>query len=102
MSALPKFNDDHPQSLLNPTVIIEVLTPSTANFDQGEKFYAYRQIESLQIYVLIAQDRPRVERWQRQQDGSWVLHEFGGTDATVGCTLSLAEVYERVTFEDEV
>lgn len=102
-----QFNDDKPQSLLNPTVIIEVLSPTTANFDQGEKFRAYRQIESLQEYVLIAQDTPHIERHIRQPDGGWVMHEFDTLDASlelpsVGCTLSLAEVYERVTFEDEM
>ncbi|MBL8161522.1 MAG: Uma2 family endonuclease [Anaerolineae bacterium] len=102
----PDFNSDNPPCLLNPTLIIEVLSPSTADFDRGAKASAYRQLESLQELLLISQDSPRVERFVRQPDGQWLLGEIHGLDAvlelrTIGCTLALAEVYARVEFTDE-
>lgn len=102
----PAFTQDKPPSLLNPTLIIEVLSPSTKNFDLGAKADDCRNLDSLQELVLIAQDRPRVQRYRRNANNSWTLEEVGRLDASielpsVGCTLSLAEVYEGVTFEDE-
>jgi len=99
----PKFEDDHVDTLLNPTLIIEVLSPSTERYDRGDKFRHYRQIKSLQEYVLIAQTRPSVERFTRQTDNQWLLHEVSGLDATINlssinCTLNLTELYERVKF----
>ncbi len=102
----PEFSQDNPPALLNPTVIIEVLSPSTADYDRGAKAREYFQLESLQEYLLIAQDRPHIERFVRQPDGQWLLGAVNGLDAsldlpTIGCTLALAEVYARVEFEDE-
>lgn len=90
-------------SLLNPTLIIEILSPSTELYDRGKKFQHYRQLESLQAYVLIAQDSPRVEQFTRQGDGFWQFAEAVSVDAALdltalGCTLRLADVYGQVDF----
>lgn len=92
-------------TLLNPTVIIEVLSPSTEKYDRGEKFRRYRTLESLQDYVLISQDKPLIERFSRQVDGGWLLTDAQGLEAemslpSVECVLSLADVYEKVNFEE--
>lgn len=92
-------------TLLNPTLIVEVLSPSTESYDRGRKFQHYRALESLQEYVLIAQDSPHIERYLRQPSGEWLLADATGLDArielsSIGCTLALADVYEKVTFED--
>jgi Uma2 family endonuclease len=99
----PQFADEHLDTLLNPTVIIEVLSESTKNYDRGEKFEQYRSIPTLAEYVLVAQDSPRVERLARQADGSWRFTEVGGLDGVLGldaiaCELPLAEIYDRVEF----
>lgn len=92
-------------TLLNPTVIIEVLSPSTESYDRGKKFQHYRTLESLQEYVLIAQDSPRIERYTRQDGDQWLLTDAAGLDASIelvsiGCTLALADVYEKVNFAE--
>lgn len=91
-------------TLLNPSIIVEVLSPSTEQYDRGEKFRRYRGIPSLQEYVLIAQDKPLAERFARQADGSWRFTDAQGLEAvmpldSIGCTLALADVYEKVDFE---
>ena len=97
-----QFADDAFDVLLNPTLVIEVLSPSTESYDRGRKFEHYMRLPSLREYVLIAQDRMRVERFTRAADGrDWVLSVAEGTDATVelpsiGCALRLADLYERV------
>lgn len=102
----PQFADSALDTLLNPVLVIEVLSPSTESYDRGKKFQHYRQLESLREYVLISQDSLRVERFLRQDDGTWLLTDAAGLDASlelasVACTLALAEVYEKVTFEAE-
>jgi Uma2 family endonuclease len=97
----PRLEDDESDILLNPTVIMEILSPSTEAYDRGSKFDHYRSIESLQTYVLIAQDRWQMEVFQRQDRGDWLLSVTKGPEARVGlsaigCELALAEVYERV------
>lgn len=99
-----QFADAHNDTLLNPTVIIEVLSPTTEGYDRGRKFQQYRALASLREYILIAQDSPRIERYLRLDDDTWQLSDASGMDATIalssiGCALALAEVYERVTFE---
>ena len=98
--ATPQFEDAHVDTLLNPTLLIEVLSPSTEAFDRGGKFAHYRKIESLQEYLLVAQDQPSIERYLRQGD-VWVLSEAEGLDAvmpleSINCVLSLREVYDKV------
>ncbi len=98
-----RFADNQFDMLLNPTVIIEVLSPSTEACDRGRKFQHYRQIETLRACLLIAQDSPRIERYLRHDDGAWLLTDAHGLDArlslaAIGCALALADVYEQVTF----
>jgi len=97
----PQFADDQKGTLVNPIVLIEVLSDSTRNYDQGDKFAHYRRLESLREYVMLEQDAPHVEHYTRQADGSWLLREYDGLDARVtlasaGCELALAEIYENL------
>jgi Uma2 family endonuclease len=97
----PQFSDSHRDTVLNPIVLIEVLSPSTKDYDRGTKFDHYRTIPSFLEYVLAAQDRPHVEHHARQASGQWLLTEIDGLDASfeiasIGCKLALAEVYEDV------
>ncbi|MBK8023335.1 MAG: Uma2 family endonuclease [Chloroflexi bacterium] len=94
------------ESLLNPVLVVEVLSPSTELYDRSEKFLRYLALESLQEYVLVAQNRPRVEVFTRQADNRWLLTVSEGLDSTtvlesIDCTLSLAEIYQWVTFSDD-
>jgi Uma2 family endonuclease len=98
----PAFTEG--DTLLNPTLLIEVLSPSTELYDRGRKFQHYRTIDSLREYVLIAQDQPRIERYLRQDDGTWLLTDAVGLESrieltSIDCTLALADVYEQVNFE---
>lgn len=98
-----RFEDEHLDTLLNPTVIFEVLSPSTEAYDRGDKFTHYRRLESLVEYLLISQHRCQVERYVRQADGQWLLSEFNDPQGkleltSIGCQIPLAEIYERVEF----
>jgi Uma2 family endonuclease len=98
----PRFEDEHADTLLNPSVIVEVLSPSTESYDRGEKFAHYRRLETLREYILVSQVTPRVEHYLRAGD-TWVLTELDGADAeltiaSLGCTLRLADIYGRVEF----
>ena len=100
----PEFEGSGRATLLNPTLIIEVLTPSTEAYDRGDKFRHYRAIPTLQEYVLISQNNPRIERYLRQNDNTWLFTDATGLDAelelpSIGCTLPLARVYKQVDFE---
>ena len=101
----PRLDDTHFDTLLNPTVLIEVLSPSTAAYDRGEKFAAYQKLDSLCEYVLVSQDRVRVEHYLRQEQ-TWNLTEFHSLSdvfqlASIGCTLSLQAIYAKVQFSQE-
>lgn len=96
------FDDDQRDTLLNPTLIVEVLSDSTERYDRGDKFAHYRRLASLHDYLLVSQRRPRVERYTRRGD-EWVLREIDGLGGVVrlpdlGCELALAEIYDKVTF----
>jgi Uma2 family endonuclease len=82
-------------------VIIEVLSPSTEGHDRGRKFQDYRTLASLREYVLIAQDSPRIEHFLRQDNGTWLFSDASIELPSIGCTLALADVYRKVTFEVE-
>jgi Uma2 family endonuclease len=104
-----QFHDHYRDVLLNPTVIIEVLSPNTEAFDRGEKFRRYRLFNpSLSDYVLVAQDQPLIEHFVRQNQDQWLLaasvSELSGrmTLASIQCTLQLAEVYDRLVFPADV
>ena len=98
----PRFEDSEVDTLLNPTLLIEVLSPSTEGYDRGKKFAQYRTLESFREYVLVSQEEVRVEIFTRQDDGHWLLSEEAGRLeetvplASIGCELRLADVYERV------
>ncbi len=98
----PKFADDQKDTLLNPTFVAEVLSPSTEAYDRGFKSTQYRMLESLQEYALVSQTEPRLEVFRRQS-GGWLLSEFAGLDAvcrfeSLGRQVALADIFERVTF----
>ena len=101
----PRYSDDQKDTLLNPTLLIEVLSPSTEAYDRGFKTEQYRKIESLREYALVSQSRPHVEIFRRQSGGGWLLSEFTGLDTacrfeSVDCTIPLAEIYDKITFEE--
>ncbi len=101
----PRFEDDAFDTLVNPQVIIEVLSTSTAGYDRGEKFIRYRQLESLQEYILISQDQVHVEHYLRQGK-QWVLSEFSALEnvlplASIGAELSLNQIYRFVEVETD-
>lgn len=96
-----RFEDEHLDTLLNPTVIVEVLSSSTEGYDRNEKYAHYRKIESLAEYVLISQVRHHVEHYLRQGDGSWRLSETEELSGSIElpsieCDLALGDVYEKV------
>lgn len=95
--------DPSGQTLTNPTVLFEVLSPSTESYDRGLKASHYRRINSLKALVLVSQDLPRVEAYFRQADGMWGLRELEGLDqvlhlAEIDARLPLAEVFDRIDF----
>jgi len=104
------FHDQHRDVLINPRLVIEVLSPTTERYDRGKKFLRYQQNTSLTDYVLVAQDYPSIEHYARQGEGSWdysITTELTGSVAltSLECRLPLAEVYDRIEFpvlsEDE-
>ncbi len=91
-----------PDAIINPTVIIEVLSKSTAAYDRGDKFYLYRQIESLQEYILIEQEKAEIEVYSKKGD-LWQITRYTGMDtklflSSIDVTISLSEIYENVVF----
>ncbi len=102
----PLFDDKQKDTLLNPTVLIEVLSDSTEAYDRGKKFAHYRMLDSLTEYLLIAQDHVAVDRFVRQADGRWLLTAYRGLDSVIvidaiACELPLAEVYDKVEGLDD-
>lgn len=100
----PRFEDEHLDTLLNPILIVEVLSESTEAYDRGGKFTGYRTIESLREYVLIAQDEARVEHYLRQAQEGWLLTETSGLQGSlelpsIHCRLMLADIYAKVGVE---
>jgi Uma2 family endonuclease len=98
-----QFLDGQMDTLLNPTLIAEVLSPSTEAYDRGRKFEQYRSMESLAGYLLISSQRVSAELFVRQPDGRWLLTAASSLEDTlempaVGCSISLADVYEKVEF----
>lgn len=100
---VPQFLDKHQDVVINPQVIIEVLSPATEAFDRGEKFRRYRKYNpSLSDYLVVEQDRPLIEHFARQENGLWVIaasvSDLAGQVyvASIDATLHLAEVYDRI------
>jgi Uma2 family endonuclease len=101
----PKYEDTKPKTLLNPTLVIEILSDSTEAYDRGDKFAHYRRLESVHEYMLVAQDKMRVEVYCRNGD-QWLLTEYSDPNepvqlASIGCSLNLADVYYNVEFPSE-
>jgi len=96
----PQVEDSYVDTLLNPTIIIEVLSPSTEAYDRGEKFAHYRRLDSLREYVLVAQDKIRIEHYRRDGE-KWIFSEIGDTLdlPAIDCRVDVSAVYEKVTFE---
>ena len=102
-----QFHDQVRDVLLNPSLIIEVLSPSTEAFDRGEKFRRYRTwLPTLQDYLLVVQDKPLIDHYHRVEENRWELVPREGLEASlylesVHCTLRLADVYDRIIFPPE-
>ncbi len=95
------YVDQEADTLTNPTLIVEVLSASTLDYDRGRKFEHYRSLASLQEYLLVAQAKVHVEHFQKQPDGRWVLAETSRRDddvrlPSIGCDLALTEIYDKV------
>jgi len=101
----PRLEDAHFDTLLNPQVIVEVLSESTEAYDRGEKFAHYRRLDTLREYVLVAQDKVRVEHYVREGE-QWILSEISDPASTlnlasVDCHVELAAIYEKVDFNPQ-
>jgi Uma2 family endonuclease len=101
----PRFTDEQIDTLLNPTFIVEVLSPSTADYDHGRKFAHYRALPSLEVYLLIDQEEVRAELFVRQPNGTWLLSETTDPEAVleiprVEVSLPLARIYAGVGADD--
>jgi Uma2 family endonuclease len=99
----PRFLDEQHDTLLNPNLVVEVLSPSTEAYDRGRKFEHYRTIESLNEYLMISPDRIQVDLYSRQSDGRWLLTSASNSQDTldlqsVGCRVALSDLYEKVEF----
>src|SRR2546421_8188422 len=96
-----RFLDDEEDVLLNPVVIVEVLSDSTEGYDRGKKSENYRQIPTCREYLLVSQKEPRIDQFIRQPNGEWTLKEIAGISAQIklpslGILLDLAEVFAKV------
>jgi Uma2 family endonuclease len=99
-----RFDDAQRDTLLNPNVIIEILSPSTEAYDRGNKAAQYRQLPSLCEHLLVSQEQMHVEQYIRQADGQWLFSEVSGKDArihlpSIKAVLALAEIYDNVPLD---
>jgi Uma2 family endonuclease len=97
----PQCADDRRDTLLNPILIVEVLSESTRDYDRGRKFQHYRKLPSLAEYLIVEQNEPHVEHWIRQAEDLGILREYSSLNAVVrlesiGCTLALTEIYDKI------
>jgi Uma2 family endonuclease len=102
----PEFLDAAVDTLLNPTVLVEVLSPSTEDYDRGTKFKHYRQLPSLREYLMASQSEPHAEHFVRKGDDRWEFTVTTGPAgeialSSLGCRLNLADIYRKVTFETD-
>lgn len=98
-----EFAPGRDDTIVNPILLVEVLSPTTRNYDRGDKFELYRGLDSLQTYLIIEQSRTYVELHQKQPDGSWQLQTFSSPEQSLSITIppleiSVAELYQRVKF----
>jgi Uma2 family endonuclease len=101
----PAIEDEHDDTVLDPIVIMEVLSDSTESYDRGRKFAHYRTLDSLKEYFLVSQKEHRVERFVRQDDGNWLYSEVTDPEGSIEipsvvCRVPLSRIYRRVRFED--
>ncbi|MBI1282082.1 MAG: Uma2 family endonuclease [Anaerolineaceae bacterium] len=101
----PEFEDTKLDTLLNPVVIIEILSSSTEKYDRGRKALYYRRIASLQEYILVAQDSVQVEHYRRQEN-QWGITDIMSLDAqlilsSIGCSINLSDIYKKVKSKSE-
>jgi Uma2 family endonuclease len=99
----PQFLDARRDTLLNPTLIVEVLSPSTEGYDRGRKFERYQTVDSLQQYLLVASERIHADLFTRQPGGRWLLTAAGSIEDalnldSIGCRIALRDTYEQVEF----
>jgi Uma2 family endonuclease len=99
----PRFSGSYKDNLLNPTLIVEVLAESSAAYDHCAKFEIYRRLDSLQEYLLVAQDRYYLEHFHRQPDNTWLLTVIDDPAASLRlpsleCSVAVAEIYDKVEF----
>lgn len=100
----PVFEDKELDTLQNPTLIVEVISPPTEAYDRGRKFEFYRKLPSLREYLVVSQDAPHVDRFVVDDLGRWTLTDASGLEdslelTSVGCSLRLADVFDRIEFE---
>ena len=98
-----QFTDDSFDTLLNPLVLIEILSESTKNYDRGQKFESYRSIPSLREYLTVSQDAIRVEHWQRLGNGQWLLTECSRKDGVLRLNsleveIEASSIYNKIKF----
>ncbi len=98
--------DTNPDTLINPILIVEVLSASTESYDKSIKFDNYRSLKSLREYVLVSQDAKKVMRYTKQSDESWVLMDFIGDPtkialSSIDCVLVMEDIYDKVEFAEE-
>jgi len=101
----PEFEDNYLDTLLNPTVLVEVLSKSTERYDRIAKSSYYRTLDSLAEHLLVAQDEVRLEQYSRQSDGQWLLLDYRTLDdiaelKSIGCSLALRDVYDKVRSDE--
>ena len=101
----PQFEDEDFDTLLNPIVIVEVLSPSTEAYDRGEKFRRYQQLASLKEYVLVSQDKVWVEH-HRRHVAQWILSHYRTLEEvlplpSIGCEVPLSDIYARVILNED-
>ncbi|CCH96487.1 MAG: Uma2 family endonuclease [Microcystis sp. M53603_WE2] len=99
----PIYYETGKTTVTNPRLIVEVLSKSTQNYDQGDKFLYYRSLPELQEYILISQSRPYIMQYNKTEENKWLLTEYEGENASLSLTsvnfaLSFQEIYEGVTF----
>jgi Uma2 family endonuclease len=102
----PRFDDAQKDTLLNPTVLIEILSDSTANYDRGAKFKHYRTLDSLKEYLLVAQNEYHIEHYVRQANNQWLLSETSHLIdvielPSINCRLALTDIYDKVEIENQ-
>ena len=100
-----QFRGRNRHTITNPILVVEVLSPSTESKDRGEKFIRYQQIETLRSYLLVSQTEPRVELFERGENGHWDYKTVAGLESTIAIpaleiTLALSEIYDQVDFSD--